>query len=58
MNHHSLWPLALSTGLLWLALLAQAGAQTRPTPAPAAAATATPSALTNGLPGQPNDNVQ
>ena len=38
--------------------MSQAGAQTRQTPAPAAAATSTPSALTNGLPGQPNDNVQ
>lgn len=64
MNHRNLWPFALSTGLLSLALLGHAVAQTRPTPAtpattpPAAAAAGMPSTLTNGLPGQPNDNVQ
>ena len=57
------WPFGLFTALLSLALLGNASAQTRPAPpatvpAAQAAPTGVPSALTNGLPGQPNDNVQ
>lgn len=62
MSTRTHWPLGLFTVLLSLALLGIASAQTRPAPPAAEADKAAPagmtSALTNGLPGQPNDNVQ